>query len=234
LSHRLEVMPDDAWAARAAEAFEQRVRPGLRLCLPTGDTVRPFYREVAERATLEGVEVFLLDEFGGLPEGDPGRCEELIKRDLLDRLSVAPMIRLPDVDATDPDAESLRYGDLVADGGIDLAIVGLGGNGHIGMNEPGSTPDLVTRVVNLASSTTEHALLYGATSAPTWGITIGLAELLQAGEVWLLVTGKHKQEILAKSLEGPIGPGVPASYLRRHPNLIVMADESAALGLNRG
>jgi glucosamine-6-phosphate deaminase len=234
LSHDLEVLADGEWAARAAGLFETTVRPGMRLCLPTGDTVRPFYHEVARRMTLEGVQIFLLDEFGGLPEGDPGRCEVMIRRDLIDRVSGSPTVIMPDVDAADPGLESRRYADALRDGGIDLALVGLGGNGHIGMNEPGSTPDLVTRVVDLAASTTEHALHYGATSAPTWGITVGLAELLDSSELWLLVTGKHKQEILARSLEGPVSPEVPASLLRRHPNLTVLADESASLGLSRG
>ncbi len=75
MSHRLEVYPDDSWAGAVAELLVERARPGLRLCLPTGDTVRPLYRELAGRTDLGGVQLFLLDEFGGLPEGDPGRCE---------------------------------------------------------------------------------------------------------------------------------------------------------------
>jgi glucosamine-6-phosphate deaminase len=231
LSHELEIIPDEEWAARTAGLFDERVRPGIRVCLPTGDTVRPFYHEVAKRSTLEGVEIFLLDEFGGLPADDPGRCEAMLNRDLVDRLRGSPTVRLPDVDASDPALASRRYADLVGDGGIDLALVGLGGNGHIGMNEPGSRPDLPTRVVDLEPSTIDHALHYGATAAPTWGITLGLAELLDSRELWLLVTGKHKREILARSLEGAIGPEVPASFLRGHPNLVVLADESASVGL---
>jgi glucosamine-6-phosphate deaminase len=234
LSHNLEVFPDETWVARAAVLFEKRVRPGLRLCLPTGDTVRPFYREVARRTTLEDVQIFLLDEFGGLPVDDPGRCEVMFERDLVARLSAAPTVRLPDVDAADLALECRRYSDLLRDGGIDLAIVGLGRNGHIGMNEPGSTPDLATRVVDLASSTGRHALDYGATASPTWGITVGLAELLETRELWLMVTGRSKSEILARSLEGPIGPAIPASLLREHPNFTVLADESASIELGRG
>ena len=234
MSHRLEVYPDDVWAASVADLLVERLRPGLRLCLPTGDTVRPLYRELAVRTDLEGVQLFLLDEFGGLPAGDPGRCEVMIAHDLLDRLSPAPSIIGPDVDTPDPVQAARRYGRLVADGGIDLALVGLGGNGHVGMNEPGSSLDSETRVVELARSTVEHAREYGATTAPGWGITIGLSELLRAGELWLLVTGEHKSEILTRSLEGRIGPEVPASLLRQHSHLSVLADGSAALGLRRG
>lgn len=234
MSHKLEVYPDASWAGAVADLLVERARPGLRLCIPTGDTVRPLYRELAGRTDLEGVQLFLLDEFGGLPEGDPGRCAVMITHDLLDRLDQAPSIMAPDVDSPEPGLAARRYGSLVADGGIDLALVGLGGNGHVGMNEPGSAPDSETRVVELARSTAEHAREYGATAAPRWGITIGLLELLRAGELWLLVTGEHKSEILARSLEGPIGPEVPASLLRRHPDLRVLADESAALGLRRG
>lgn len=211
-----------------AHEFHTRVAPGMRLCLPTGDTVRTFYREVAKRASFEGVRIFMLDEFGGLPEEDPGRCEMMIKRDLLDHVNGSPETRFPDVDAADPIHEASRYADLIEDGGLDLALVGLGRNGHVGMNEPGATADLTTRVVRLARSTAENASTYGATTTPTWGITVGLAELLTARELWMLVTGEHKREILARALGDPIGPEIPATLLRGHPNFTIFADESAA------
>lgn len=227
MSVDVKIFADADWASQVAGRFDQQVGPGTRICLPTGDTVRPFFAEVARRTDLAGVQIFMLDEFGGLPEDDPGRCESMIKRDLLDHARGSPRTRLPDVDAADPVHEAYRYADLLDDGGIDLAIVGLGRNGHVGMNEPGATSDLTTRVVELAPSTSQHATHYGATTTPTWGITVGLAELLAARELWLLVTGGHKSDILRRTLNDPVGPELPATQLRQHENLTIFADESA-------
>jgi glucosamine-6-phosphate deaminase len=105
-------------------------------------------------------------------------------------------------------------------------------NGHVGFNEPGSRPDDPTRLVRLAVSSREAATArYGAARTPTAGITIGLGRLLEAGECWLLVTGARKAAILRRALDEPEGPDCPASYLRRHPRLVVFADEDAAAGL---
>jgi len=186
--------------------------------------VEPFYRKVSTIPRLDHLTVFLLDEFGGLPPGDPGLCASMIRRHLLDRLGEEPTVHVPATDPPNPEG----YEALVDDGGLDLAILGLGANGHVGMNEPGSTPDTPTRVVELAPTTSEHAEEYGATETPTWGVTLGLRPLLEAGEVWLLVTGAHKREILNAALHGPIAPEVPASFLRRHPSFKVFADASAA------
>lgn len=193
--------------------------------------MEPFYELVADMVTLSGLTIFLLDEFGGLPPGDPGRCESMLNRHLLDRAKGSPAVHLPDVDVEDRDSEARRYGSVVSGGGLDLSLVGLGANGHIGMNEPGTTSDSPTRVVELAASTTLHAAEYGATASPTWGITIGMGPLLQSRELWLMVTGSHKAAILEQMVNGPIDPAVPASYLRTHENCVVSADESAAAQL---
>jgi len=122
---------------------------------------------------------------------------------------------------------------LAADG-LDLAVLGLGMNGHVGFNEPGSRPDDGTRLVRLAVSSRMAAVSrYGAGWIPTAGITVGLARLLEAGECWLMVTGERKAAILRRTLDAPEGPDCPASYLRRHSLLTVFADEAAASMLRR-
>lgn len=228
---KLEVFADRSWAEESADRFDSFLssRSATRLCLPTGVTVTPFYREVARRTPLDDTIIFLLDEFGGLPDADPGRCETMLKRHLIDSAAGEPELMVPDVDAPDPEAEAARYQREIEDGGLDLAILGLGGNGHVGMNEPGSGRRSATRVVSLAPSTSEHAQkAYGATRPPAWGLTVGLSQLLAAREVWLLVTGRHKAGILQKTMVAPIGPDVPATFLRDHPAATVFADESAA------
>lgn len=152
----------------------------------------------------------------------------MIRRDLLDHSKGTPTLNMPDVDASEPDHEADRYAALVELGGLDLAIVGLGSNGHIGMNEPGATSDLTTRVVDLAPSTIANAATYGASTSPTWGITVGISELMKAREVWLVVTGEHKREVLHRTLTEQIGPHLPATYLRDHHDCTVFADTDAA------
>jgi glucosamine-6-phosphate deaminase len=133
----------------------------------------------------------------------------------------------PDVDGEEPEVAASFYGRTIDDGGLDLAVVGLGGNGHLGMNEPGSSPLSETRVVDLARSTSAGALRYGATIEPRWGITVGLRQLMEARELWLVVTGGHKSEILRQTLGDPIGPGLPATFLREHHNAWLLADSAA-------
>ena len=203
-------------------------RPNARLCLPTGSTPRPVYRRAAKAIDFSSAEVFLLDEFGLLP-GDAARCDEMIRRDFLDLLQVPPAA----FDTLDPQAGDLavecrRFDKSVASGGLDLTMLGLGHNGHLGLNEPGSTPDSATRIVHLEQSTVVAADRYGPSSPPVWGLTLGMKAILESAEIWLLVTGPEKQEILNRVLEGPIGPDVPASFLRTHPRAVVLADESAA------
>ena len=227
----LEVFSDEAWPGQAADCFQRFVSgtQGPRLCLPTGVTMLPFYREVVARVDLDGASIFLLDEFGGLPKGDPGRCETMLRRSLIDLIAGEPELNVPDVDARDATAEAGRYQRAIEDGGLDLAVLGLGGNGHVGMNEPGSDRHSPTRVVSLHPSTSLHAQeAYGATVMPTWGLTVGLEQLLAARQVWLLATGGHKAKILKQTLTAPVGPDIPATFLREHPAATVLADESAA------
>ena len=225
----VEVFPDADWADRVAERLGGQIETGKRLCLATGSTPTPVYQRTARRVSLDGLIVFLLDEFGGLAPDDPGRCAAMLHRDLIDPASGSPAVHVPDVDATDPWAAASRYGEVIGEGGIDLAIVGLGTNGHVGMNEPGTSADQPTRVVDLNPATSEGALAYGATVAPTWGITVGIAELMEATEVWVLVTGGHKTDILNRTLHGPVDPEVPASFLTEHSNCVFYVDESADL-----
>lgn len=198
------------------------------MCLPTGSTPRPLYSAVAHQADFSASTVFVLDEFG-LPEGDPARCNQILQRDLLRNLTNPPAhLENLDPQAPDLEAECNRYDMLLAQGGIHLTLLGLGSNGHLGLNEPGSDASSPTRVVELAPSTAEGIDKYGAVSETDWGMTVGMARLLASDEIWLLVTGSHKSEILAATLKDVVGPSLPASYLREADNVFVWADESAA------
>jgi glucosamine-6-phosphate deaminase len=234
----LEVLAAADFAGRVAGdlADRLRARPALRICLPTGDTPTPVYAALAEaerrgEVSLVDATVVMLDEWVGLPPGDPARCDVRLHADLLDRLAVRPRSVIEiDVDGPDPEAAASAHDEAAR--GLDLALLGLGMNGHVGFNEPGSRPDDPTRLVRLAVSSRQAATdRYGASQTPTAGITVGLARLLEAAEVWLLVTGERKAPILRRTLLEPEGPDCPAAYLRRHPGLVVFADEAAAARL---
>jgi glucosamine-6-phosphate deaminase len=233
----LRVLPAAAWAAAVADAFVERLQaePRLRVCLPTGDTPSPLYEELVARelrgeASFAQATVVLLDEWADLPPGDPARCDVRLRRELLDRLAPPPRFVPIDADGSDDDAAARAHDEVAR--GLDLAVLGLGMNGHVGFNEPGCRPDDPTRLVRLARSSREAAVArYGAATMPTGGITIGMARLLEAREVWLLVTGERKASVLRRALRDPEGPDCPASYLRRHPRLTVFADEAAAARL---
>lgn len=110
-------------------------------------------------------------------------------------------------------------------------MLGLGGNGHLGLNEPGTTPDSRTRAVALAAATTEAASRYGVGARPVGGLTLGLHRILSSDEIWLLVSGPRKAEILAQTVKGPVTSNTPASFLRNHANVTVFADQAAAANL---
>jgi len=229
----VEVFDDDEWAPRVAERWIALMssRPGTRLCLPTGSTPRPLYEHAASEVDLSSTTVFLLDEFD-LPPGSPARCDSMIQRDLLDSLNHPPgAYHRLDVDALDPDAECARFDRLVADGGLDLTLLGIGRNGHLGLNEPGTAVDSPTRVVDLTLTTTRGVSRYDAGANPVRGMTLGMHHIMASSDIWLLVTGSHKSAILKQMMEGPIGPSLPASFLRAHSNAIVLADRSAAADL---
>ena len=230
MSIQLEVIDDDRWAEGVTErwAAYMEERPAARLCLPTGETPRPLYARSAPSIDFAQATVFLLDEFG-LPPGDPARCDAMLQRDFLAGLTQPPArLYTLDVQAADLEGDCRRFEDLIDHGGLDLTLLGLGGNGHVGLNEPGTTADAPTRVVHLTSATKAAAARYGSDLQPEWGMTLGLRPILDSREIWLLVTGSNKAAILERMLNGPIGPDLPASYLRNHPNVVVLADRSAA------
>lgn len=175
---------------------------------------------------LSRATVFLLDEFD-LPPDSPGRCDAMLDRDLISHLDDPPA-RVVEWDTRlGLDVACRRMEANLSEGDLRLAVLGLGANGHVGTNEPGSSVDSRCRAVELDPSTSEGAIGYGAVTPPDRAVTLGLGNLLEAHEIWLLVTGEHKQLMLERALYGPITQTVPASILRRHPRFVVIADSDA-------
>jgi glucosamine-6-phosphate deaminase len=227
---------EEAWAEGAASLWRDRLRikPDLRICLPSGHTPKKVFAAMARSVdaglvSFRDAEAFVLDEFGGLAPDDAGRCANMIRRDLLDRVDLpAARFHTLDVDAANLD-EVCRAYDAALGAGLDLTILGVGLNGHLGMNEPGSNPDSPTRRVELHQSTIAASARYLTHDrVPTWGVTVGLEQLFASKEVWVLANGKGKAEIIRRAVTGEISADVPASLLRRHPNCSFILDAAAA------
>jgi glucosamine-6-phosphate deaminase len=130
--------------------------------------------------------------------------------------------------------QACREMEALVGAGVDLTLLGIGTNGHVGMNEPGSTADSLTRRVTLAPETVASSARYFTHGClPTWGVTMGLGTIGRSREVWLLASGTAKAWIVRATVEGPVTPEVPASLLRNHPRAVFVVDDDAASRLSR-
>ncbi len=214
-------------------------RPAAAIVLATGITPMGVYQELAERRKrgefqTAQLHVFQLDEYLGLEPDDRRSLFLWMKQAVLDPWAIPPAnaVRLPG-DALDPQAACRAYDCTVeAVGGFDLAVLGLGPNGHLGFNEPPADPASRTRVVALTDTSIESNARYwgGRDQVPRQALTVGLGWLLTARHILLLVSGAHKQSIMRLTVEGPVTPEVPASYLQQAANVTVMADTAAWYG----
>jgi glucosamine-6-phosphate deaminase len=228
----------EAACAHAAEIVAQEVqaRPDAALALPTGRTPLPIYAALVERhragaLRFAGVRAFGLDELWGVPASSPTSFRRALDDAFYRRVDVAaPNVHALDGAAADATAEAAAYeAALARAGGIDLALLGIGGNGHIAFNEPGSPFAARTRLVALAAETREaQRAAFGGAPVPTHALTIGIANILEARRVVLVATGGAKADVIARALEGPITEALPASVLRRHAVATVVLDGPAA------
>ena len=210
--------------------------PKAVIALPTGETPRLMYSlliEALERQVLDCSGLFLvnLDEFVGLPCDRPGSYGHALREILLDRGPISKAAhRLLDGASGDPEEECARHEGAVRErGGIDLAILGIGLNGHIAFNEPGTSFDSRARVAELADTTVRRAASIGSSGAsvPSFGLTMGIGTILESRSILLLASGKDKAQVLDAAFHGPPTPSNPASALQRHPNTTVIADRAA-------
>ncbi len=240
------VVLDDAAAVAervVSLLLADRLQPERPLGLATGRTMGPIYAALARRlaqldqplaAAVRGSWCsFNLDEYVGLAPRDHASFAATMTRQLVGPLGLAPgQVRLPDGRATDPGLEARRYAEGVRRaGGIGLQLLGLGLNGHVGFNEPPSDAAVPCRCVALSARTrAQNAEAFGGDpdAVPRRAITLGLAEILAARRVLLVVTGTEKAAILHRALREPPTPELPASWLQRHPALTVIADAAAA------
>jgi glucosamine-6-phosphate isomerase len=225
----------DSWRTNAASLWRDRLRaePFLRHCLASGHTPIPVYRELVQifqqgQVSFQKASIFALDEFGELDADDAGLCKSMLRRDLVDLVDLpAKSFYYLNAHAPDLEAECQAY-DQAIGRGFDLVILGIGLNGHLGMNEPGSAIDSLTRRVDLHESTVSGSAKYLTHQRlPNWGLTVGMKQFFAAKEVWLLATGESKAKIVQRVVQGEISEQVPASLMRRHRNCSLLLDDAA-------
>ena len=235
----LLIVDDYAALSRAAADAVQAVimdRPNAVVVMATGNSPAGTYAELAERKQrgeldARGLRVFQLDEYAGLGPDDPRSLYGWTRRAFVDPLGIplAQVTRL-EADSGDPAAACRAYDEAVeAAGGFDLALLGLGTNGHLGFNEPPAGPEAPTRLVSLSDSSIDGSAVYWGSreAVPGQALTAGMARLLAARGILLLVSGAAKHDILRRALEGPLTPDVPASYLQQSARATIIADAAA-------
>ncbi|MGC5169120.1 glucosamine-6-phosphate deaminase [Microbacterium sp. DT81.1] len=232
------IVPDGAAAgALVADEIARLIRrtPDVVLGLATGSTPVPVYEALPERLQgldLSSVRGFALDEYVGLDPAHPESYRSVIAREVIEPLGLDPArIRVPDgrlegIEHAGEDYEAA----LGAAGGVELQLLGIGTDGHIGFNEPGSSFASLTRVKTLTEQTrSDNARFFDSIDdVPRHCITQGLGTILRAGHLVLLAFGDSKAEAVAGAVEGPVTASLPASAIQLHPHATVVIDEEAA------
>lgn len=210
------------------------------LGLATGSTPLPVYQALRERLAghdVSHVRGFALDEYVGLDAAHPESYRSVITREVIEPLGLDPdLIRVPN-----GDLETIRHAgddyerDIIEAGGVDIQLLGIGTDGHIGFNEPGSSFASTTRLKTLTEQTREDNARFfdSLDEVPRHCITQGLGTILRARHLVLLAFGESKADAVAAALEGPVSAILPASAVQLHPHVTVVLDEAAAskLGL---
>jgi glucosamine-6-phosphate deaminase len=245
LAVEVVIMPDAAAAANFvadAVAGVLRSRPAAVLGLATGSSPLGIYAELVRRhraglLSFAGARAFLLDEYIGLPSGHPQSYRAFIDTHLAALVDIAPEhVHVPGADAFGADllaACEAYERDIRAAGGVDLQLLGIGADGHLGFNEPTSSLGSRTRVKTLTDQTRrDNARFFDhIDDVPRHVVTQGVATILDAARLILIATGDAKADPVARAVEGPLTSMCPASALQLHPHATVVIDEAAASAL---
>jgi galactosamine-6-phosphate isomerase len=238
----LRICTDHEAVSRAAAHLVLQslaAKPDLLLCAAGGSTPLRTYDLLGEAQAhtpkvFDSLRLVKLDEWGGLPMGAAGTCEEQMRTHLLGPLKVGTERYLGfNSQPENPKAECERVRkQLVDEGPIDLCVLGLGANGHIAMNEPASFLQLFAHIAQIAESTLQHPMLATTNSKPTYGLTLGMGEILASREILLLVSGTKKRGPMRRLLSREITPDFPASFLWLHAHWSLLCDKDCVEGLD--
>lgn len=227
----IKVKDQQAGGKAGYEVFKDALAAGATTFgLATGSTPVTIYQEIVN-SDLDFTQAtsINLDEYVGLPADHEQSYHRFMQEHLFDAKPFKETF-LPDGMATDLDAFVKEYHDIIMTHPIDLQILGIGRNGHIGFNEPGTSVDANTHVVDLQPSTIDANARFFASrdDVPTQAISMGLAEIMRSKQILLVAFGEEKAAAVKGMIEGPVTEEVPASILQNHPNVVVIVDEAAA------
>ncbi|MGE3073315.1 MAG: 6-phosphogluconolactonase [Dehalococcoidia bacterium] len=233
----IRIVPARGFGRACLDALQEAAggRPKIAIGLPTGNTPIALYQEMAMAAAAGSFSVlgwrpFAIDEYGG-PKSHPCSNRSFFQQYWV-AIPGAPDVEQFDPEAQDIDAEIQRMrGAVGSAGGLDIALLGIGLNGHVAFNEPGSTLENSVRRVELTEVSRQSARACWGDETPTWGLTLGLRELFGAGAVIIMANGLTKANIVAAAIDGPATGQVPASLSRRSTRVTWVLDEAAASGL---
>ncbi|WP_160725229.1 glucosamine-6-phosphate deaminase [Bacillus sp. USDA818B3_A] len=223
-------------ANKFMEAIKRK--PDASLGLATGSSPIGLYKELIHLHKKSGldfskVKTFNLDEYVGISQDHPESYHRFMFEQLFNHINISPEnVHIPRGDQPDIHEQCDLYEkEIQKAGGIDIQVLGIGSNGHIGFNEPGSSPEERTRVVQLADSTIKaNARFFGSEElVPRLAISMGIQTILtQSKQIILLASGHEKADAVQAMVEGKITPELPASYLQSHPDVTVIVDQQAA------
>lgn len=233
----VEKTPEEV-GRKAADLFEEVIRqkPDCVLGLATGSTPLPLYRELIARdkdgrIDFSRVRTANLDEYKGLSPDHPQSYRRFMQENLFDHISIRPENTIvPDGMAADPDAMCRAYEEKIQQwGGVDLQLLGIGHDGHIGFNEPDTCFPGMTHEVRLTAMTRQanKRFFHSIDEVPVAAYTMGVGTVMAARKIVMLVTGADKREILRKTFWGQVTPEVPASILQFHRDVTLICDEAA-------
>ena len=233
----------DEMSNAAAERFKEQInkKPDSVLGLATGSTPIGLYKKLIEfykggKVDFSNVITYNLDEYVGLDEKSKQSYKYFMAHNLFNYVNAKKEnIHIPDGCAKDMEKECIEYSEAVEkSGGIDLQVLGIGNNGHIGFNEPSETLYIGTHITNLTQSTIKanSRFFNSIDEVPTKAITMGMGGIMKAKKIILLVSGKNKAKVVKQLVESNLNPMLPASILKLHSNLEIILDEDAASMLN--
>ncbi|MGJ9385529.1 glucosamine-6-phosphate deaminase [Salipaludibacillus sp. CF4.18] len=236
----IKVKNYDEMSQKAAEMFIGKIRrnPEINLGLATGGSPVGLYKQLVQdhqtnHTSYKKVKTFNLDEYIGLSGEHPNSYRYFMNEQLLNHVDLNKSnTHVPLGDTENPGQQCSHYEQLLKEhGGVDLQILGIGSNGHIGFNEPGTSFQSETHIIELTPSTREANARFFTSleEVPTHAITMGITSIMRSKEILLLISGDSKQDALSQLLQGAINENFPASILRTHPCVTIIADE-AALG----
>lgn len=223
---------------KAGELIFKKIRsnPRSTLGLATGSTPLGVYRYLIKdhhtnKTSYKEIQTFNLDEYIGINKDDPNSYHYFMQKNFFNHVDISfKNTHIPSGNASNGEQECNRYEELVKDkGGIDLQLLGIGQNGHIGFNEPGTSFSSRTHIIKLAQNTREANSRFfpSIDDVPTHAITMGIATIIESREILLLASGASKAEAVAALIKGEITENFPASVLQLHENVTLIADEAA-------